>query len=90
MAIVQRRDNSLGSVFDGALEIIKTPLSFASGIVDRTFDSVETIVKTPFNFVKDTVSGVTTKVVIVGILGVAALYFLTRPDTLSGIRGVIK
>jgi hypothetical protein len=62
------------------------------GIVSQIGGTVLDIIKTPFDFTKDvinipfrTVSGITTKVVLIVGLGMVGLYFLTRPNTLKTI-----
>jgi len=48
------------------------------------FDFVAEVVHTPFDFVKDTVGGVTSKVVIIGVLAIAGLYIVSKSGVLKG------
>jgi|APSaa5957512535_1039671.scaffolds.fasta_scaffold23514_7 hypothetical protein len=81
MSIIQSRE-------DNGESVVSVIGSTIVDVITIPFDFVADVVKVPFDFVGEGVSGITTKVVLIGALAIGGIYILTRPEVLKGIGGL--
>lgn len=70
----ENQESIVSRIGDTIIDIISVP-----------FDFTVDIVKTPFDFVGKTVSGISTKIVLLGIVAVAGIYIIGKSNILKDL-----